>query len=57
MVREDDGSVEVFHDKHTQGLFPRSVWSAAFNRAGFEPPIIRGDPWRSDVFIVRPAAA
>jgi SAM-dependent methyltransferase len=55
MLREADGSVELFHDRHRCGLFPRDDWSEAFVRSGFAPPSIRHDPWEREVFIARPA--
>ena len=56
MLRVADGSVEVFHDRHKIGLFPRGAWQEAFVSAGFAPPTIRRDPWHRDIFIARPAA-
>ena len=56
MLREADGSVEFFHDRHRCGLFPRDAWCEAFLYAGVAPPSIRRDPWQRDVFIARPAA-
>jgi hypothetical protein len=55
MLRVADGSVEVFHDRHKIGLFPRAEWQEAIVSAGFAPPIVRGDPWHREVFIARPA--
>jgi SAM-dependent methyltransferase len=57
MLRVADGSVEVFHDRHKLGLFPRDAWREAFVSAGFAPPDMRRDPWHRDVFIARPAPA
>jgi SAM-dependent methyltransferase len=56
MLRVANGSVEVFHDRHKLGLFPRGAWREAFVSAGFAQPVIRRDPWHRDVFIARPAA-
>jgi hypothetical protein len=56
MLRVANGSVEVFHDRHKLGLFPRDAWREAFVSAGFAQPVIRRDPWHRDVFIARPAA-
>jgi SAM-dependent methyltransferase len=53
LVREADGSIEVRHDRHTEGLFPRSVWRDAFVRAGFEQPTVRIDPWSREVHVAR----
>jgi len=54
LLRAEDGSVRVVHDRHTLGLFPRKIWCEAFNRAGFAPPRLCKDPWQRDVFIARP---
>jgi len=56
MLREANGSVELVHDRHRCGLFPRDAWCVAFMQAGFAPPGIRRDPWQRDVFVARPAA-
>lgn len=34
LLRESDGTVTVEHDRHTEGLFPRSDWLRWFNDAG-----------------------
>ena len=34
LLREPDGTVTVEHDRHTEGLFPRSDWLKWFNDAG-----------------------
>jgi SAM-dependent methyltransferase len=53
MLRGADGSVEMFHDRHTIGVFPRAAWREAFAGAGFAPPVVRTDPWQREVFIAR----
>jgi len=35
VIREADGTVEVIHDRHTSGLFPRAVWLGLMTEAGF----------------------
>lgn len=55
LLREADGSVEAYHDRHTNGLFRRSEWREAFGRAGFASPSIRIDPWQREVLIARAA--
>ena len=35
LLREEDGSVRVVHDRHEEGLFPRAVWMEALEKAGF----------------------
>jgi SAM-dependent methyltransferase len=36
LVREADGSVRAYHDRHVCGLFPSATWYAALASAGFE---------------------
>jgi len=57
VTREADGSTRVFHDMHTEGIFPRSAWRDAFARAGFAPPEVRVDPWSREAFSARADAA
>ena len=35
LLREEDGTVRVEHDRHDVGLFPRAVWIATLEEAGF----------------------
>jgi SAM-dependent methyltransferase len=37
LLRDERGAVEVFHDRHEMGLFPRAVWLELIAAAGFEP--------------------
>ena len=37
LLRDESGSVEVVHDRHVMGLFPRAVWLELIAAAGFEP--------------------
>lgn len=55
LLRKPGGEVEMVHDRHTTGVFPRETWRAAFARAGFAPPEIVRDLWKRDVFIAKPA--
>lgn len=63
VLRERDGTVEVFHDRHSLGLFPRAVWVELIRGAGFEPvrvPFARGPEGGpgGDVFLgVRPLSS
>jgi hypothetical protein len=34
-VRERDGSVRVFHDRHVEGLFARAEWLELMRGVGF----------------------
>ncbi|MBM4318939.1 MAG: class I SAM-dependent methyltransferase [Deltaproteobacteria bacterium] len=37
LLRDERGVVEVMHDRHVMGLFPRAVWLELIAAAGFEP--------------------
>jgi len=37
LLRDRSGTVEVFHDRHVMGLFPRADWLEFVAAAGFEP--------------------
>jgi SAM-dependent methyltransferase len=37
LLRGESGGVEVIHDRHVMGLFPRVVWLDRIKEAGFEP--------------------
>ena len=37
VLREKSGAVEVIHDRHIMGLFPRRLWLDLIAAAGFEP--------------------
>jgi hypothetical protein len=57
IVREADGTARVVHDRHIEGLFPRSTWLALLREAGFEASTV-GDRWGRDLFVARrPGAA
>jgi SAM-dependent methyltransferase len=58
VMRDDTGSVRVEHDRHIEGLFPRSLWLQLMREAGFEPSVVPFDhselePGRYFVFIAR----
>jgi hypothetical protein len=36
LLRDEDGSVSLVHDRHEEGLFPRAVWLRVLAEAGFE---------------------
>jgi hypothetical protein len=40
LLRETDGAVEVVHDRHLMGLFPRIVWWERIAAAAFEPLVV-----------------
>jgi SAM-dependent methyltransferase len=37
LLRDESGAVEVAHDRHVMGLFPRAVWLELIAAAGFQP--------------------
>lgn len=37
LLRDANGAVEVFHDRHVMGLFRRAVWLELIEAAGFKP--------------------
>lgn len=46
-----DGQVEVVHDQHHFGLFPRQTWIACIEAAGFTGVERQQDEWRADIFV------
>ena len=52
LLRDATGVVQVLHDRHVEGLFPRSSWLGWFEEAGLtvESSI---DRWNREVFIAR----
>ena len=56
LLREPDGSTRVEHERHVEGLFPRSTWLSLFRDVGFEPlplPLELSDlePGKHEVFV------
>jgi hypothetical protein len=41
LLRDVNGAVEVIHDRHVMGLFPRTVWLELIAAAGFESLVVR----------------
>lgn len=37
LLRDEHGAIEVIHDRHVMGLFPRAVWLELLTAAGFKP--------------------
>ena len=52
LLRHTDGSVEVYHDRHLEGLFPRQTWLKLLADIGFEP-WTAVDAYKRDIFIGR----
>jgi hypothetical protein len=44
--------VEVTHEVHRQGIFPRAAWLAWLAEAGIDATV-RTDQWGRDVFVGR----
>lgn len=40
VLRADSGAVDVVHDRHVEGLFPRATWLRLLTDAGFDPRVI-----------------
>jgi len=40
LLRDERGAVEVIHDRHLMGLFPRDAWLSLIAEAGFTPRVI-----------------
>jgi hypothetical protein len=58
LLRERDGSVHVFHDRHVEGLFARADWLRLLAEAGFEARTAPFDhselePGSYEVFVAR----
>jgi SAM-dependent methyltransferase len=52
LLRHADGSVEVRHDRHVEGLFPRQTWLETLAGIGFETWTAI-DAYQRDIFIGR----
>ncbi len=52
LLRHADGHVEVRHDRHLEGVFPRQVWLDLLAEVGFEATEIE-DPWDRTDFVGR----
>jgi len=40
LLRDESGAIEVIHDRHFMGLFPRTVWLELIAAAGYEPLVV-----------------
>jgi SAM-dependent methyltransferase len=50
LLRDADGSVRVFQDRHVEGLFARAQWLEWLSEAGLSATSAM-DPWSRDVFL------
>lgn len=58
LLKDEAGQIQVEHDRHILGLFPRSTWMTLLDEVGFHPQVIPFDhsqvePGTSEVFIGR----
>jgi len=56
LLRREDGTVTVEHDRHVEGLFSRTDWLRLIREAGFEPevrPSEYGKHGGAEVFLAR----
>lgn len=55
LLKEEDDSVRVEHDRHVIGLFPRDMWLDLLEDAGFDPEIHEADlgDELSEIFLAR----
>ena len=51
-LKEDDQPVQVEHDTHICGLFPRAVWLQLLDEVGFQTEIVSDEVGR-DIFVAR----
>lgn len=55
VLRAEDGSVTVVHDRHICGLFPRAVWIGLLREIGFEVQVVPDD-FQRELFVgLKPA--
>ena len=52
LIRDSRGEMQVLHERHTYGLFARSVWLKLLRKAGFRPMTVNNHKIR-DVFLAR----
>ncbi len=52
LLRENNQSAQIVHDRHICGLFPRSDWLRLLREVGFAPEITR-DQYERDLFVAR----
>lgn len=52
LLREGDQPLQVEHEQHICGLFPRDEWLSLLSKVGFQQKIVRDD-YERDIFIAR----
>lgn len=58
LIKDKQGNLQIEHDRHLLGLFPRQIWLKLLTNAGFQPQVIpfehsQIEPGTCDVFIGR----
>jgi len=53
LLRDATGAVQMVHDRHVEGLFPRASWLRWFEEAGLSARN-SVDRWNREIFIARP---
>ncbi|MEO8745851.1 MAG: class I SAM-dependent methyltransferase [Candidatus Dormiibacterota bacterium] len=54
LIRDEQGAMRAVHERHTLGLFPRSVWLRLLRKTGFKPTVVRDDHVRDMFMAQRP---
>ena len=54
LLRDATGAVQVVHDRHVEGLFPRASWLRWFEEAGLSAGN-SVDRWNREIFIAKPS--
>jgi hypothetical protein len=50
LLREADGTAQVVHDRHIEGLFSQAEWLRLLGEAGFRAKVIV-DPYERELFL------
>ncbi len=58
LIKDKQGNLQIEHDRHLLGLFPRQIWLKLLTNTGFQPQVIpfensQIEPSTCDVFIGR----
>jgi hypothetical protein len=58
LIKDKQGNLQIEHDRHLLGLFPRQIWLKLLTNTGFQPQVIPFEhsqikPGTCDVFIGR----
>jgi hypothetical protein len=58
LIKDEGGNVQIEHDRHILGIFPRQIWLKLLTQAGFQPKTIsfehsQIEPGTCEVFVCR----